>query len=127
MPLPSIRLSAPVGLGGRNRPEDVLQMEAFLDQTGDLDLNESGGPTGYAGARLVNALATYQKRNDLLPDGLANPDGPTVKQMSDDTAKRPDNSESAGRNNPADIAKRKKCKQLVADIKNAEFNIQDFK
>ncbi len=84
MPLPALKLSAPVGLGGRNRPEDVLQMEAFLDQTGDLDLNESGGPTGYAGARLVNALATYQKRNDLLPDGLANPDGPTVKQMARD-------------------------------------------
>ncbi|NEU36459.1 peptidoglycan-binding protein, partial [bacterium LRH843] len=66
-----------------------LRMEAFLDQTGDLDLDESGGPTGYAGARLVNALATYQKRNDLTPDGLANPDGPTVKQMARDERERP--------------------------------------
>lgn len=125
MPLPAIKLSAPVGPGGRNRPEDVLRMEAFLYQTGDLDLDESGGPTGYAGARLVDALAAYQKRNGLLPDGRADPDGPTVKQMADDAAKRPDDSESAGRNNPADIAKRNKCKRLVADIKNAELNIRD--
>ena len=75
-------LSDSVGFEGSNHPRDVAKIEALLGATGDLDLRETGGPTGFAGVRTDLATRRFQKRHGLLVDGLIKRNGPTIRALA---------------------------------------------
>jgi len=75
-------LSEVVGDGGKNARADVAKIETLLGLAGALDLKKTDGPTGYTGQRLLEGIRTYQKQNGLSVDGRLNPDGPTIKALS---------------------------------------------
>lgn len=62
-------LSGHTGRGFDTRRDDAIRIEAILANSGDLDLAETDGPTGYWGTGLDTALRRYQKRNGLAVDG----------------------------------------------------------
>jgi len=76
-------LSAPVGMGGASHRDDVVKVEGLLANTGHYDLKATEGPTGYAGARLDDAIKRYQGDNGLKVDGLLNPRGPTLASLGE--------------------------------------------
>jgi peptidoglycan hydrolase-like protein with peptidoglycan-binding domain len=78
-------LHASVGRFGRNRRRDVAKVEALLDRTDDLDLDRTGGPTGYFGAPQEEGIKRFQRRKGLEVDGLINPKGPTLASLLGET------------------------------------------
>jgi hypothetical protein len=76
-------LSGPVGLRVGAARADAIRLEGILANSGDLDLGERGGPTGYWGLAQDKALRGYQRRNGLAVDGWASPDGETIAHMRD--------------------------------------------
>ena len=81
-------LSAPVGAGGANRRGDVVKVEALLANTGHHDLRPTGGPTGYGGPRLEEAIRAYQKETGLKADGRLDPGGPTLGSLDRSLSRR---------------------------------------
>lgn len=79
--LPS--LSSSVGDFGRNDRKDVATVENMLGKTGDLDLKQTDGPTGYWGMRTSDATKAFQKKNKLKIDGQINPNGPTLQKLGE--------------------------------------------
>ncbi len=79
-------LSASVGDAGTNDRKDVAKVEKMLGKTGDLDLKQTDGPTGYWGMRTSDATKAFQKKNKLKVDGQINPTGPTLKKLGDAVA-----------------------------------------
>jgi len=73
---------APMARPDENREDDVAKLETMLGHSGDLDLRETGGPTGYYGVRQMEAAQRFQKRNGLEPDGIVRPNGPTFRKLS---------------------------------------------
>jgi|GEM_PF-2469291 len=78
----ALSLSGPVGESGENRPEDVAKVEALLGASGHLDLDATGGPTGYFGARTDQAVRNFQKDHGLKVDGRLNPDGESIGELT---------------------------------------------
>lgn len=76
-----LSLDGSVGRRGRNRRRDVAKVETLLDRTGDLDLDRTGGPTGYFGSPQEDGIRRFQRRNGLKVDGLVNPKGPTLASL----------------------------------------------
>lgn len=76
-------LLAPVGLRFPSDRADAIQQEGILANSGDLDLTERGGPTGYWGLAQDAALRRYQTRNGLAVDGWSAPGGETIAHMRD--------------------------------------------
>jgi hypothetical protein len=76
-------LSGPVGMRFASARDDAIRLEGILANSGDLDLSERGGPTGYWGLAQDKALRGYQRRNGLAVDGWAGPGGETVAHMRD--------------------------------------------
>ena len=72
------RISQSVGTEGRNKRRDVAKVETFLGRLGELDLAETDGVTGFAGARLDESIRRFQKRHALKVDGQINPGGETI-------------------------------------------------
>ncbi len=79
-------LSASVGDAGTNDRRDVAKVEKMLGKTGDLDLKQTDGPTGYWGMRTSDATKAFQKKNKLKVDGQINPSGPTLKKLGEAVA-----------------------------------------
>lgn len=75
-------LSAPVGRNAENDRIDVAKVESLLGAHGYLDLDATGGPTGYAGARLADATRRFQKDNALRVDGRLAPGGETILTLA---------------------------------------------
>lgn len=74
-------LADSVGDGGANRPGDVFRLQALLHREGDLDAFVTGGPTVTWDARCDAALRAFQRANGLAADGLADPDGATLRLL----------------------------------------------
>ncbi len=72
------RISDSVGIEGRNNRRDVAKVESLFGRLGELNLDETDGVTGFAGARLDEAIRRFQKRNQLKVDGQVNPGGETI-------------------------------------------------
>ena len=72
------RISQSVGMEGRNKRRDVAKVESLLGRLGELNLAETDGVTGFAGARLDEAVRRFQKRHRLKVDGQINPGGETI-------------------------------------------------
>ena len=75
-------IKGPVGPVAPNRRADVGKVETFLSKTGNFDLNDTDGPTGYYGMRLEDAVNGFQEANGLKTDGLLNPGGKTIKALA---------------------------------------------
>ncbi len=72
------RISQSVGMEGRNNRRDVAKVETLLGRLGELNLAETEGVTGFAGARLDESIRRFQKRHRLKVDGQINPGGETI-------------------------------------------------
>jgi hypothetical protein len=72
-----------VGKGRTKHRSDALKIETILGNTGDMDLEYVGGPTGLTDETLDTGLRAYQKRNGLKVDGWARPGGPTITKMTE--------------------------------------------
>src|SRR5262245_38940482 len=85
-PSPSvgIRISASVGEGGVNRPDDVRLIQSALN---DIEV-EDGGPDpllvvdGIAGPLTKRAIARYQLPHIGFADSRVDPDGPTLRALN---------------------------------------------
>ena len=75
-------LSGPVGKGGKNDRLDVAKVEALLGAHGYLDLEATGGPTGFAGTRLDDATRRFQRDKGLKIDGRLAPRGETIMTLA---------------------------------------------
>lgn len=78
-----------VGTEGRNSRRDVAKMESLLGRTGDLNLDETDGVTGFVGLRMDEAIRRFQKRNRLRVDGQINPGGETLTTLGATLAAEP--------------------------------------
>lgn len=78
------RFTGAVGPEAANARDDVIRAQVLLGQTGDLDLESLGGPTGWPGGELTRGLKRYQRRKGLTVDGLMLPDGETITALQDD-------------------------------------------
>lgn len=83
-------LGSAVGLQGPNRRDDVAKVETLLGGAGYMDIAPTGGPTGYPGGRLIDAVKRFQKDNGLKVDGYLNPDGETMASLTRAVPARPD-------------------------------------
>ena len=79
-----------VGWRERNARGDVEEVARTLHETGDLDTDRTGGPTGFFGGRMDEGIKTAQKRNGLRPDGIITPDGPTDRALRDEKRQQRD-------------------------------------
>ncbi|MBT3238062.1 MAG: peptidoglycan-binding protein [Rhodospirillaceae bacterium] len=75
-------LTASVGERRTNQHTDVGKIEALLRLAGVLDMDATGGPTGYFGSRLGEAVKGFQKSHNLRVDGDITPDGETLKTLA---------------------------------------------
>ena len=75
----------PVGRDGPNRKDDVERVESLLDHAGYLNIDKTVLPSGKYGARTDKAMRAFQRDNGLKVDGLANPGGPTIRRLVDNT------------------------------------------
>ena len=76
-------LDGEVGLGRMNKRADLVKVESLLANSGDLDLFDVGGPTGYGLYTVEDGLKKYQSRNGLQVDGWMKPGGPTITKMKE--------------------------------------------
>lgn len=74
-------LGAPIGRDHPNRREDLIKVETILGNTGDYDLRQTDGPTGFWSPLKDQAIKGFQQRNGLKVDGLLKPGGPTITAM----------------------------------------------
>ena len=72
----------PVGAGGVNHPQDVAELTDGLLSLGGLGMAGWLPRTSIPNSKLNAAIAGFQKLNSLEPDGLVNPDGPTLGVLS---------------------------------------------
>lgn len=70
-------LSAPVGQGRENRPQDVARVQGVMERLG-LFRAGPANPPGRFTRPLGEALTDYQKGRGLTPDGWAGPGGETI-------------------------------------------------
>ncbi len=83
-------LKSSVGWNGSNDRTDVAKVEHLLGRTGDLNLKETDGLTGYYGARVEQAGKRHQKRNNLKQDGHFNPNGESIRSLRTQLAQNDD-------------------------------------
>jgi hypothetical protein len=76
---PASGLSAPVGIGAENRPDDVFKVSSALVANGLMT-----APQSHADSRLYSSIIGAQERMDssLKRDGLIRPGGPTEGTFS---------------------------------------------
>jgi len=84
------RIRDSVGMEGLNARRDVAKMESLLGRTGDLNLDETDGVTGFVGLRMDEAIRRFQKRNRLRIDGQINPGGETLTTLGATLAAEPE-------------------------------------
>lgn len=78
------RITGAIGPEAANARDDVIRAQILLGESGDLDLDSLGGPTGWPGGELTRGLKRYQRRKGLTIDGLMLPDGETIKALQSD-------------------------------------------
>jgi len=77
-------LHGPVGLEAANNRDHVIRAQILLNHAGAYDMEQLGGPTGWAGGELVRGLRKYQRGRGLTVDGLMLPDGETITALRQD-------------------------------------------
>ncbi len=79
-------LSAAIGPSADNQPDDVARIETLMDMLGELNLQETDGPTGYYGERLRQAIVAYQRKNQIPQTGVIAPNDATMQAISNAVA-----------------------------------------
>lgn len=69
--------------GVPKRRSDAIKLETILGNSGDMDLDYVGGPTGLSSGTLDRGIRAFQKRNGLKVDGWVRPSGPTITKMKE--------------------------------------------
>ena len=92
-------LTGSIGNEGRNNRRDVAKVETLLESTGNADLSDTGGPTGYFGLYLDDRGKRFQKKRGLRVDGTINPGGPTIHSLAEQIAEK--STANASENRPA--------------------------
>lgn len=77
-----LKLFSSIGYDEDNEPEDIFQTGSALATLGRFDALEAV-QSGEYGAGLDTAIRAYQSDNDLEPDGILHPDGPTQKSINE--------------------------------------------
>jgi hypothetical protein len=79
-----LSLSAPVGRGQENNPEDIEALDGSLRKIGAYapPPEYAGNTQRYATEPMIGALERYQNQNGLKVDGVANPGGPTERAIN---------------------------------------------
>lgn len=97
-----LHLQDSVGVDGTNRRRDVAKVESLLGRTGDLDLSQTDGVTGFVGLRLDEAIRRFQKRHGLKVDGHVAPGGETITTLGAvlEADQEPDSDAVDGSNEP---------------------------
>ncbi len=73
-----LMLSASVGAGGKNKPEDVETVQAYLNRNG-----AGIGVDGKCGPQTINAIKAFQKSIGFsVPDGRVDPGGKTEAALN---------------------------------------------
>ena len=102
----------PVGTGGANHAQDVAELSDGLLSLGGLGLSGWLPRTHVPNSKLNAAIVGFQRLNRLTPDGLVNPDGPTIKVLNgylplpqaQETVARVPTYEAAALNQPPEAA-----------------------
>ena len=88
-----------MGAGGENRPEDVAEVTAGLRSVNGLGLGGWLRPSGVPTPEFFAGILALQRAQGLEPDGVMQPDGPTLRALNQQF-EQPANTE-AGALNPA--------------------------
>jgi len=86
-----LSLSAPVGKGQENRPDDVAALDNGLRQI-DAYIpppEYADGPQRYATEPVIAALERFQEKTGLKTDAIANPGGPTERAINNRLLNKP--------------------------------------
>jgi len=86
-----LALSAPVGKGQENRPDDIAAFDQRLRRIGTYDPppEYAHEPQRYATEPVIDALDRFQEKNGLKVDGIANPGGPTERAINNRLLNKP--------------------------------------
>jgi peptidoglycan hydrolase-like protein with peptidoglycan-binding domain len=78
-PPPGFSISATVGRGGKNKPDDVTAVQAALNKAANAGLDENGN----CDAKTIAAIIAFQKSlGQPKPDGLVEPGKGTAKALA---------------------------------------------
>ncbi|MEG3619513.1 phage minor head protein [Magnetovibrio sp. PR-2] len=77
---PFYQLQSTIGPTHNMNLTDVLEMKKVLHQLGLYEI-PTHGLTQYPDEAFIKAIREFQSGNDLQPDGVMKPDGPTVRTM----------------------------------------------
>jgi peptidoglycan hydrolase-like protein with peptidoglycan-binding domain len=92
-------LDGAIGPTAENDPDDVAKVELLMSKLGELNLQDTDGPTGYYGERLRQAIVSYQRKNQIPQSGAIVPNDPTMVAISNAVATlqpTPDNRHAGG-------------------------------
>lgn len=75
------RLKGRVGKDGENDREDVVKLESALARTGHYDAVSTGGPTGYYGPQLEEAVQRFRADNRIPTNGTVKRGDETMRLL----------------------------------------------
>jgi len=81
------KLNRPIGVDTTMDEDDVLLTKRALGALGHIKVPK-GGITPYPDMGMIKGLKAFQRQNGLRPDGVMNPDGPTISKLSRIIAER---------------------------------------
>ena len=86
-----LTISAPVGRGHRNNPDDVFATDNAMREAGIYDppYPYDSAPAHYLHEPMVEAVENFQKENGLKVDGYLNPGGPTERAINNRILDKP--------------------------------------
>jgi peptidoglycan hydrolase-like protein with peptidoglycan-binding domain len=86
-----LTISAPVGRGQENEPNDVYATDNAMREAGiySPDYPYDAGPARYLHDPMVEAVENFQQRNGLKVDGYLNPGGPTERAINNRLLSKP--------------------------------------
>lgn len=88
----TLKIGASVGRGGKNKPEDVMAVQAALNERAKAGLD----PDGKLGGKTIQAIKDFQKGLGMpYPDGLVEPGNLTEKALNGEKITIPERPKAA--------------------------------
>ena len=81
-------LDGPVGAGAPNHPLDGFRAKKLLNRAAGFPFRPGEEDFGEVGPRVVSAIQRFQAERGLVPDGVIQPKGPTVKVLGREAFER---------------------------------------
>jgi Putative peptidoglycan binding domain len=76
-----LKIQKTIQSNGNLEPNDVLKIKNALTHTGYYDVPDYG-LTPYPDRPMFDAIKNFQNDNNLIVDGIINPNGPTLEQLN---------------------------------------------